>query len=232
MSGEERLLNKLIAGNSQATLATMMCSQLNAPFASMVRYSQAQDGTLVLLLSDLAQHTKNIKEISRASLMIMAHQQVQTSDVSRVSLQGEITPIDAGSAHYVQRYYSYYPEAQKYIQALDFNFYRLTVEQVYWIGGYGKVSQYTGNDINSLPFSIEDERRMIEHMNKDHADAIQHYCDKVSIHNKGNVVPEMVGVSAHGFHVRVGNNLHWFAFDELCEDVNSVRQALISMAQS
>ena len=196
----------------------------------MVVYTQAQDGSLILLLSDLAQHTINIKKIATVSLMISAGQQVQTADMPRVSLQATLMPVESNS-DYVQRYYSYYPEAQQYVTKLDFRFYRASVSQIYLVAGFGDVAKYSADLIKGSPFTFEDEQHMIEHMNSDHSDAIQHYCDKVSIHYKANEQPILVGITAHGFHIKVDNKLYWFSFETPCENVNSVRQALVKMAQ-
>ena len=66
-------------------------------------------------------------------------------------------------------------------------------------------------------------------MNSDHTDAIRHYCAKVSLHVDD--VPEIVGINAYGFHVKVQQLLYWFAFDTPCGDVSSVREALVTMAR-
>lgn len=231
MTSNEQLLNELIAANNHVSLATIMCQHVTSPYNSMVQYSQAQDGSLILLLGDLSQHTKNIKQVANASLMIAADHADQASDFSQVSMQVELVPAKMDSTD-VQRYYFYYPEAQRYVDELACNFYRADVSRVEWIVNFNKVFQYSNEVIKSSPFSYQEEQSMVEHMNRDHSKAIQHYCDKESIIYDLNDLPVLAGISAYGFHVRANNKLYWFAFDSMCGNVNCVRKALVKMAQS
>ncbi len=225
------MVNLLIAENTNASLATIMSDDNSNPFASWVPYCQSYDGTLIVLLSDLAQHTKNIKENSNGSLLINSKQVNPAADMPRISIQVQITPIEENS-QLIERYYRYYAEAKDYFINLDFHFYQAAPKKLQAIAGFGQVRWFGSEVVQPSPFSQGDELHMIEHMNDDHVDAIRHYCDKVSIHCAPECIPKIVGISAYGFHVRVDTELHWFAFATPSHSVQKVREALVSMARS
>ena len=51
----------------------------------------------------------------------------------------------------------------------DFNFYKLTIEQIRWIGGFGKIAWLDNKNWNQfMPKWSKNEMSIIEHMNKDH----------------------------------------------------------------
>jgi putative heme iron utilization protein len=231
MTSHQQRINRLISANNHATLATIAFDKTYSPYQSRVEYAQSQDGSLIFLLSDSANHAKNIKNSRKASLMIGANQTGQVVNHSYVSLQVELSSVDTNS-EYVKRYYSYYPGAQELVNELSFQFYRATVSQLYWFNSEDEVLEYSNEIITPLPFSYEEEQNMIKHMNTDHNKAIQHYCDKVSITYDVNDLPVLAGISAYGFHVRTNKQLYWFVFELICENVNCVRKALVKMAQS
>ena len=226
----ELAVNKLLAANTNATLATIMLED-STPFASWVPYVQAQSGTVLLLLSELAQHTKNTKQNADVSLLITSNGHEPLPDLPRITIQGKLQHINSDS-ELVQRYLNYFPQGKEFVENLDFSFYQVILLKLQAIMGFGEVQWFDGGIIDPSPFTTAEELHMTAHMNSDHADAIRHYCDKVSIDLGSNSEPKIVGINAHGFHVRVQQQLHWFAFETPCENVKSVREALISMARS
>jgi hypothetical protein len=70
---------------------------------------------------------------------------------------------------------------------------------------------------------------MVEHMNDDHAAAIARYVEQAGL--RQSAPAQMVGIDSEGFHLRIGQALHWLAFPEPCETPMAVRQALVAMAR-
>jgi len=63
-------LRELLATERHAVLATLSASRAGWPFASVAPYALSAAGEPLLLLSDLAEHTRNLRADPRASLMV------------------------------------------------------------------------------------------------------------------------------------------------------------------
>ena len=81
------------------------------------------------------------------------------------------------------------------------------------------------------PFSLEQEQGMLRHMNKDHADAVKHYCDLHDIEIPDNLNPIMVGIDSEGFHIRVGKFIHRINFRQPVYTTEDVRKAMVELAR-
>lgn len=221
--------NQLIAANTQACLATVAPEESIAPFIIRVEYSQASNGAIIVQLGDTTRHADNLQFNRVASFLL--DDCCSARDGLQMSLQVELKPVDRNS-ELLQRHYQYYPQSRQLAEQSVILFYQVNVLRVDWFGYVHKALQYSGDLIQASPFSYAEELGMIEHMNNDHSQAIQHYCARVSIDYDANDMPVIGGISAYGFHVRVHHRLHWFSFDSPCETVNCVRKALVKMAQS
>lgn len=129
----------LVAASAHAALATL--SEDGQPWASMVAYATLADGNPVLCVSTLAEHGRNLKRDSRASLMVaqgdvdgdpLAHGRVTLAGVAEIV---EGTEAEAARAAYVELI----PAAGLYAGFGDFSIYVLRVERVRWVGGYGRM---------------------------------------------------------------------------------------------
>jgi len=107
------------------------------------------------------------------------------------------------------------------------------LEPVRWryIGGFGAI-HWLDQVALANPFAAENgevERGMVEHMNDDHAAAIAHYVEQAGLPRES--AARMTGIDSEGFHLRIGQALHWLAFPEPCATPGAVRQALVAMAR-
>jgi putative heme iron utilization protein len=119
---------------SPAALATL---QDGLPYASLVTPATDHDGSPLLLLSKLADHTQNLLKDARASLLFSVpegHANPQTAP--RVTVMGRLAPSDvmADRARYLARN----PGAAIYAGFADFSIWRMTVERVHFVGGFGR----------------------------------------------------------------------------------------------
>jgi putative heme iron utilization protein len=125
------------------------------------------------------------------------------------------------------------PSASYYIEFGDFVFYRLSVESIRYVGGYGRMSwvdaaAYATAEADPLAGSATG---IIEHMNADHADAQVLYCrhlagypdtTSASMSSVDRYGFEMIAITPNGRHaVRLG-------FPEPCIDANQVG-AMVSL---
>lgn len=230
----EKLTREVLLRQDVGTLSTHSLDCPGYPFGSIVPVGYDALNRPVLLISRLAQHTRNIAENPKVSLMLSDIAQLGNRDVqtcARVTLLGQAEKLDlAEHAQTVARYCRYYSQAESYYKELDFDFYRLVPEKVRFIAGFGQIHWVEPEQLFSEnPFAGEAEIDICAHMNADHADALFRYCEHAAIEVPEGMTPQMVGVDTFGFHQRVGKRIVRIDFPEPVQTPNDVRQALIAM---
>jgi len=227
-------VRRVLLGQDVGSLSTHSSDCPGYPFGSIVPVGFDDVNRPVLLISRLAQHTRNIAENPKVSLMLSDIAQLGNRDVqtcARVTLLGQVEKLDVDEhAQTVARYCRYYPQAESYLKELDFDFYRLVPEKVRFIAGFGQIHWLEPEQLfTANPFAGEAEIDICLHMNADHADALVRYCEQAAIAVSEGMAPQMVGVDAFGFHQRVGERIFRFNFSEPVQTPTEVRQALIAM---
>jgi len=165
----------LLVSERLGTLATHSQRHPGYPFASVMPYALAGDGSPLFLISDMAIHTQNLLADPRASLLVK--QSGRESDPlgsPRVTLLGtarRITPSDETRAAYLDRHRS----ARYWIDFSDFSFFQFDVTDVYYVGGFGVMGWVRADDYQSAEPDplVDSAAQIIEHMNADHAGALR-----------------------------------------------------------
>ncbi len=149
----------LIRAGRWAALAT---TGERGPLASMVSYATEPGSTGVLMfLSRLARHTRNLDDSPLASLAISTPDRPDVADpqtLPRVSLQGAIERItrdDPGFAAAWNVYAKRFPSAVPRLQLGDFSLYRLTPEEARYVGGFGAARTIRAGDLQRAAASLD-----------------------------------------------------------------------------
>ena len=224
----------LLASVATASLATV--GEGGFPFGSLVSHAVDERGRPLLLLSDLAEHTRNLGGDRRASLMAVQTGAGDPLALARVTVLGVVEELrDDERAAALPTYRAAQPGAF-YAEFADFRLYRLEVSSVRYVGGFGRMSwvsaaEYTAAEPDPLrPHA----GRIIEHMNDDHADALVLFC-RVLADRPDTARARMVGVDRYGFAVlaadgpdadEVAVRLH---FDAPMDTADAVRKAMIDL---
>ena len=169
----------LLSLNHTATLCTLSVEPADYPYGSLVTFSMTGDCP-TFFISDLAEHTRNLRRSPRASLMVAESGGTDPLANSRVTLMGQVREVSAPGAQAESKasYLASHPSAANYIGFSDFSFWQLEVESLRYIGGYGRMSWADGEDWRRseadplAPFA----GGIIKHMNEDHGDAMIEYC--------------------------------------------------------
>ncbi len=137
----QALARELLTAGGAATLATL--ARDGDPFASYVVTAAAADGAPLMLLSDLAEHTKNLLRDPRASLLFVREPEPGSEAMTamRLTLTGraekDADPGDRG--RYVERH----PDAARYAGFSDFSLYRFEIEAGHLVAGFGRIVALT-----------------------------------------------------------------------------------------
>jgi putative heme iron utilization protein len=222
---------ELLLKEYQAVLSTHSKAMPGFPFGSVVPYCLDDQGRPLLLISRIAQHTHNLQLQPKCSLLIAQRGADDVQAAGRLTLLAEaLQLLDAEEIQAAAaRYYRFFPSAQGYHSAHDFDFWRLEPVRWRYIGGFGAI-HWLEQVALANPFAGLQEQQMLEHMNSDHVSAIAHY---VALNGLPAEPPaQLVGLDAEGMHLRIGAVIDWLAFPQPCSTPQQVRQALVALAHA
>ena len=216
----------------KVSLATLN-GETGGPFVSLATVATDMTGAPIVLLSDLARHTQNIKRDPRASLLFDASgEEGDPLEGGRVSLSGTLKVSEAArdKARFLERH----PDAAGYAEFADFAFYRLQVAEAYLVGGFGRIHSIPANDYlisGSQASEFEQaEPGIIEHMNEDHSDAIALYATNLLAEPEGTW--RMCGFDPEGFDLSLSGTVRRFEFPSPLNAPADARHALADLART
>jgi len=192
----------LVAANDTATLATISTEAPGFPFASLAPFAADEEGRPILLLSRLAQHTRNLGAEPRASLLVCEPDSGGLAG-PRVTLLGWVARLpDEAAAAARTVYLDRHPDASRWVEFEDFAFHRMAVERTYYVAGFGSMGWVTGEDYGAAEPDplLASAPGILAHMNADHADALVLYCKAYAGLDVDSAV--MTAVDRLGFRVR------------------------------
>lgn len=223
----------LLLKEYRGVLSTHSLAMPGFPFGSVVPYCLNEDGWPLILISRIAQHTRNLKADPRCSLLVSERGAEDVQVNGRLTLMAEAQQLGEAAEieRAARRYYRYFPDARDYHRVHDFDFWILRPQRWRYIGGFGAI-HWLDQVARSNPFATDGggEGDMLEHMNSDHANAIARYVQQAGLPDAAEA--RMVGIDAEGFHLRIGESIYWLAFPGDCTSPMEVRQALVAMARS
>jgi heme iron utilization protein len=155
MPSRLELLIDLLHSYGDAALATHAAAMPGYPLATALPFATDEHHRPVLLISKLAEHTRNLMADPRASFLVARMR--EGGEIARVSLVGEVLPIDA-DARLIDRYLRFHPEAERFLQLGDFRFHRFEPRRVLVVGGFGKAGWLDGErllDAPHVPLDLE-----------------------------------------------------------------------------
>lgn len=127
---------------SSGTLCTSSVKHDGVPFGSHVDFILDEEGRPVFLLASTAMHTKNLVMEPRCSLFCQPTS-ASGQDGCRVTLVGRIERLGEEEYELKEHYKHQHPHAGDALNfSKAFQFYRMGVDDVFFVGGYGVVSQW------------------------------------------------------------------------------------------
>ena len=128
----------LLHRTSFGALATQASRMPGYPFATALPFVPDEAHCPVFLLSGLAEHTKNLLENPKASLLVTDPDQPTVLESPRMTIVGDVQRFVATPALRA-RYLRYQPDAAHYLELGDFAFFRLVPKRVRYIGGFAQM---------------------------------------------------------------------------------------------
>src|SRR4026209_2168258 len=171
----------LVSQISTGTLCTLALEPEGYPYGSFVTVA-FDEGNPVFLISALAEHTKNLERDDRASLMVVESGSADPLANGRVTMLGPCRPVQGDDAGARTAFLATHPNAAYYADFRDFAFWKLRVNAIRYIGGYGRMSWITQDEWHAAepdPLAAQ-AAAAIAHMNADHAEPMVLYCKAFS----------------------------------------------------
>ena len=220
---------RFVRGQHSGVLSTLSQRVDGFPFGSVAPFILDHAGRPIILISTLAEHTKNIDADPRVSLIVQPYSP-DMQVAGRVTVLGRAQRLDEKTA-LGPRYLRFHPQAEDYFVMHDFSFYRIEPVRIRYIGGFGKIhwvepAQY----LLAESALVNQESGILEHMNADHAETLCAYCQH--IHHLKTAQATMIGIDPDGFDVRSENLILRFDFPSTVQDAQQARAALVALAAS
>ena len=227
----------LVATEARGALSTISSDPPGYPYGSVASYGLDDRGNPLLFVSSMAEHTQNAMRDPRASLLVTEPVPDGADPLAsgRVTLLGELTPVPDDLRPLARdRYLDANPAAAYYIDFGDFAFYRLDVQSIRYVGGYGRMSWVGPDDYAAAEPDplVGAAAGIIEHMNADHADAQVLFCRHFA-GRPDTVAAAMSAVDRYGFEMIASSDAGRVAvrleFPTECVTGDEVRRAMVDM---
>lgn len=225
---------RLMRSIDRATLATTLAgSDGNWPYASLVLVAADLDASPLLLISALAEHTKNLARDSRASLLFDGTQDLDDPLTgARVTVLGELQR-DEDPAR-LRRFVTRHPSAALYSGFKDFALYRMCVTRAHLVAGFGRIHWIDAETLipadDGASWLRETEPSILAHMNRDHAAVVDLFAQRILGRNGGDW--KLTGVDREGGDLRRGGSVARLDFPNPVGSLDAVREVFAALAQS
>jgi heme iron utilization protein len=164
---------KLLRAARSGTLATV--ADGGQPFASLVTHACAPDLAVLLLLSNLSEHTRHLRAEPRCSILVCGTAEgVNPQTAPRVTVTGIAEVAD--DAALKARFLAVHPYAALYADFGDFHLWRIRPMGALFVGGFARAVRLRQAELAPEPVSVaaiaSAEAGIISHCNNDHPDAL------------------------------------------------------------
>ncbi len=206
----------LLRAHRYGALCTLSKKLDGYPFGSITPYLVDHNGSLLIYISALAEHTRNIESDPRVSLI--THNQ---SDPA-IQMQGRVTV--AGDAHQLPdqklpaaRYLRHFPEAADFMM-LDFSFYRIEPTAIRYIGGVGRIHW-----INLKTYTVAQAANFAQHEDASLLEINAHQMGTVQqlllhVHGVNKSDAKVIAVDCDGLDVRCDKRIFRLDFTDTLTD--------------
>ncbi len=185
----------------------------------------------IFLFSDLSDHTKNLAADARASLLVEeASRHANPQTAPRVTLVGRIARDDEPRLR--RRFLARHPGAAFYAGFADFHVFRMTIERVHYVGGFGRARWLAAADVLADRAAADAlaacEDDVLARLNAEHADAVQLIATRLL--GRRGTGWRIIGVDPAGVDFRRGASLARLAFPRPATDAESLVTLLLEQA--
>jgi len=138
----------LFQSERSAVLCTAHADFDGWPYGSIVPYAITDNGSLVVFLSDISEHSKNLQNDPRATVFVAdpsVRDSPQTGARHAMLVKARRPEGDEKETAEAQ-YFARFPEAERMRSAHGFDAWLLDCHRIRWIAGFGGMGWIEGGD--------------------------------------------------------------------------------------
>lgn len=145
----------LVQAGRVGFFSTLLRQSPGHPYVSLVPYAPDAQGRPVFLLSGIAAHTRNLLHDARASLLVTGPDVFNDPrNTARATVMGRVEPVAEDEIEAVQAgFLALRPDDAPLLELADFGFFRMTVTEVHFVGGFGQAGWIGAADYTECPAS-------------------------------------------------------------------------------
>ena len=213
-----------------ARAGTLATADGGQPFASLVTPATMPDGSVLMLLSGLSEHTRHLRADGRCSVLVAGPADGANAQTApRLTVVGTAVREDDAAAK--ARWVALHPYAAFYADLPDFTLWRLRPERGTFIGGFARAFRLTGDELACDPAAAAAiaaaEARVTGHCNDDHADALDAIA---AAHGHAGEGWRMAACDCDGFDLVRGEAVRRIDWPGPVDGPGAIRQALVHLA--
>lgn len=229
-------VRRLLRTRPKAVLSTLMAGD-GAPYGSLVTIAGDHDASPILLLSGLADHTRNLTADPRAALLLDDTEGLPNPQTgARVTIMGRIRRLEdeAERERCRRRFLARHPAAALYAGFGDFAFHRMEVDRAHFVGGFARavwIDEPAGLLTPSATAQAlaAAEPGICAHMNDDHAEAVDLYATRLL--GRQGTGWRMAAIDADGCDLVRDEESARLVFDTPLADAAAARPVLVDLAR-
>ena len=193
------------------TLATHARQPQGFPYPTVLPFAPASHHRPTILVSRLAEHTRNLHSDPRAGFLIVHAPDGDVLNGQRITLVGTFEHVEP-TPPVTQRYLRYHPDAERYLVLGDFSFWVMSVERMRYIGGFGAMGWLTQEELDPLvPVSFDEENALIEFFER---------------HPRRPAQVQLMGIDRYGADLSISGVRSRVMFDTPAPDADCLHAAL------
>lgn len=229
---------RIMRGAASAALAT--ATEDGQPFASLATPAVAPDGTVLLRLSTLSEHTRQLMRHPRCSLLFAgAPETANPQTAPRVTVTGLAERVQGDEEPPLKaRWLARHPYAALYADFGDFGLWRVRPGGALLVGGFARAHRLRASDLAPDPAAVAalaaSEADVMGHVNEDHADALEAIA--IGLLGGGAGPWRMTALDPDGCDLTRGEgeaaSVLRLPFDPPVREAGGVRAALVAAARA
>lgn len=152
----------LLHRQAVGTLATHARQPVGFPYPTVLPFAPDARHRPVILVSRLAEHTRNLAADPRAGFLVY-DASGDVASAERLTIVGLFEPAEDTGSALAHRYLRYHPDAERYLALGDFIFFTLRPDRMRYIGGFGAMGWLDAAELDALaPLESDDEQALID----------------------------------------------------------------------
>ena len=227
MNDVAALARRLVRGSDSGALSTHSLHHPGYPFGSLVSFALDSKACPVILISRLAEHSRNLESDPRSSVLVR-QPGADPLAAPRITLVTDAVAC-ASDPLFEARFLRYLPQARGLLQLGDFRFVRLQPSAVRYIGGFGVIHWISAADYAPPPNEIaEAEPQLLNTIPTEQGSALRALC-------RGRLGRELaqadlIGIDCDGLDLRAENTRFRFDFPRPATSAAEVAPAIAALA--